>query len=218
MMDQNVAESSLDPEEQLTLDWTTLQAVERGAAGASARAWRTTRPLVVVGRHGRIADEVIEEHCQQDQVRVARRVSGGGAVVLGPGCINYAIVLPLDWCPRLTETATSFHLVLATLSAALDVPGLTIEGGSDLALHGRKVSGNAQRRGRYALLHHGTLLYDFDPGLAARYLKEPIRRPAYRRARPHREFIGNLPLSAATIEARLEAAWAALRLSPAVTG
>ena len=61
---------------------------------------------------------------------------------------------------------------------------------------GRKVSGNAQRRGRRALLHHGTLLYDFDPGLAARYLKEPIRRPAYRSGRCHADFIGNLPLSA----------------------
>ena len=43
------------------------------------------------------------------------------------------------------------------------------------------------------------------PGLAARYLREPARRPAYRAARRHAEFIGNLPLSAETIRARLEA-------------
>ena len=87
-------------------------------------------------------------------------------------------------------------------------------------LRGRKVSGNAQRRGRRALIHHGTLLYDFDPGLAARYLKEPARQPAYRAARRHAEFIGNLPLSAETIRARLETAWRAFGLTycPALAG
>ena len=135
---------------------------------------------------------------------VLRRVSGGGAVVLGPGCLNYAVVLSLASHPATGRVAASFRLVLRAIVEALDVPGLSIEGGTDLALHGRKVSGNAQRRGRRALLHHGTLLYDFDPGLAVRYLKEPVRRPAYRSGRCHGEFIGNLPLSAETIEARLD--------------
>jgi len=73
-------------------------------------------------------------------------------------------------------------------------------------LNGRKVSGSAQRRGRRALLHHGTLLYDFDPALAVRYLKEPSRQPAYRARRSHGEFLGNLPLTGEEVRARLVAA------------
>ena len=41
--------------------------------------------------------------------------------------------------------------------------------------------------------------------LAVRYLKEPARRPAYRAARSHSEFLGNLPLSVQEIRSRLAA-------------
>jgi lipoate-protein ligase A len=209
MMHQNVGETSLDPEKQLAGDWAMFQAVETAAADTVCRTWQASRPVVVLGRHGRLADEVIEEHCWADEVRVLRRESGGGAVVLGPGCLNYAVVLALDRHPQLADIAESFAVILRTAIRALEVPGLSIDGGTDLVLRGRKVSGNAQRRGRRALLHHGTLLYDFDSALASRYLKEPVRRPAYRSDRRHGEFIGNLPLSAEALRVRLKAAWRA---------
>jgi lipoate-protein ligase A len=208
MMPQNVTESSLDAEHQLSCDWTTFQTVEAGATKTICRAWQTVQPVVVVGRHGRVADEVIEANCDVDGVRVLRRESGGGAVVLGPGSVNYSIVFSLAAHPQLTAIAESFHIVLRAIVEALEVPGLSIAAGTDLVLRGRKVSGNAQRRGRHALLHHGTLLYDFDPDLAVRYLQEPRRRPAYREGRSHGEFIGNLPLSARSIRTRLAVAFA----------
>jgi lipoate-protein ligase A len=91
------------------------------------------------------------------------------------------------------------------------MPGLSVAGETDLAFRGRKVSGNAQRRGRRALIHHGTLLFEFDARLATRYLKEPARQPAYRVGRRHAAFLGNLPLSVETIRARLESAWSSFR-------
>jgi lipoate---protein ligase len=209
MMHQNLAESSLEAEKQLACDWTTFQSVETAAGGTVCRVWQARRPVVVLGRHGRVSEDVIEDHCRVDAVPVLRRASGGGTVVLGPGCLNYTVALSLDSHPHLANVANGFLFILRGLIEALDVPGLSVDGGSDLVWCGRKVSGNAQRRGRRALLHHGTLLYDFDSGLAARYLKEPLRRPAYRGSRRHGEFIGNLPLSAETIRVRLDAAWQA---------
>jgi lipoate-protein ligase A len=210
MMHQNTAESSLDPEKQLALDWSMFESVDAAAAATRCRVWHASQPVVVVGRHGRVEEDVIEANCGADRVPVLRRVSGGGAVVLGPGCLNYAVVLSLTSQPRLSDVADSFQLILRAIVEALDVPGLTIEAGTDLVLRGRKVSGNAQRRGRRALLHHGTLLYDFDARMVSRYLQEPVRRPAYRSGRRHGEFIGNLPLSDETIRVRLDAAWRAL--------
>jgi lipoate-protein ligase A len=210
MMHQNAVESSLDAEKQLALDWTMFQSVELKTATLACRTWHADRPVVVIGRHGRVVEEVREEYCGADHVPVLRRVSGGGAVVLGPGCLNYTVVLSFVENPAAAEVAASFRLILGAIVKALAVTGLSIEGGTDLALGGRKVSGNAQRRGRRALLHHGTLLYAFDPGLADRYLQEPVRRPAYRSGRRHGEFIGNLPLSAETIAARLDSAWRVL--------
>ena len=210
-MHENVEETRLDPEEQLTREWALFQSVEAGSPGNLCRCWQTTQPVVVVGRNSPIAADVMLDTCREDRVRVLRRFSGGGAVVLGPGCLNYALALSLVSRPELMNVAASFQLILGQIVSALDIPGLSVAGETDLALAGRKVSGNAQRRGRSALLHHGTLLYGFDAGLAARYLKEPARQPAYRAARPHAEFIGNLPLSAETIRARLEMVWSALR-------
>jgi lipoate-protein ligase A len=207
ILPQNIEETSLDPEEQLASDWALFQSVETGASGDLCRCWHVPRPIVVVGRHSRISDDVIQETCLMDDVGVLRRFSGGGAVVLGPGCLNYAVVLSLDSWPELSDVAVSFQFILGRIVAALGISGLSVAGGSDLVLAGRKVSGNGQRRGRRALVQHGTLLYDFDPGLATRYLKEPVRQPAYRANRCHEEFIGNLPLSAETIRARLKTAW-----------
>jgi len=210
-MHQNVEETSVAPHEHLARDWALFQSVEAGASGNLCRCWQATQPVVVVGRSSHIAADVVQETCRADGVRVLRRVSGGGAVVLGPGCLNYAVVLSFVSWPELTNVAASFRFILGRIVAALGIPGLAVAGETDLVLGGRKVSGNAQRRGRCALLHHGTLLYDFDAGLAARYLKEPARQPAHRAARRHAEFIGNLPLSAETIQTRLETVWSACR-------
>jgi lipoate-protein ligase A len=90
---------------------------------------------------------------------------------------------------------------------ALALPRLRHEGDSDLAIEKRKVSGNAQRRTRSAILHHGTLLYDFDAARAEQLLKPPQREPRYRRGRLDRDFLGNLPLTAKEIRRRLLAAW-----------
>ena len=202
-------ETHLDPEQQLEREWALFQSVETGASNSLCRCWQADRPIVVVGRNGLVAEDVILERCRADDVRVLRRFSGGGAVVLGPGCLNYAVTLSLVSRPALTNVAASFQFILERIATALRISGLSIAGGTDLALRGRKVSGNAQRRGSRALIHHGTLLYAFDSRLAIRYLKEPARQPAYRAARRHEEFIGNIPLSAETIQARLEAAWRA---------
>ena len=209
---------SLEPEEQLARDWALFQSVEKGTSESLCRCWQATQPVVVVGRHSQVAADVVQETCLSDGVRVLRRFSGGGAVVLAPGCLNYAVVLSLVSWPELTDVAASFQFILGRIVDALAVPGLSVDGDADLALDGRKVSGNAQRRGRRAVMHHGTLLFDFDAGLATRYLKEPARQPAYRAARRHTEFLGNIPLSAETIRVRLESAWRAWQLEISKVG
>ncbi|PWT86605.1 MAG: lipoate--protein ligase family protein [Blastocatellia bacterium] len=206
MMHQSVREESRTPEQHLEQEWQLFQHIEEGATSNLCRTWEATRPVVVVGRNTPLASQVVMEACGEDEVPVIRRFTGGGAVVLGPGCLNYALGLSLVVHPDLTDVTESFRVILGRIAAALPVAGLTTHGATDLALNGRKVSGNAQRRGRRALLHHGTLLYAFDARLAARYLKEPERQPTYRASRRHAEFMGNLPLSRKALEARLKTA------------
>jgi lipoate-protein ligase A len=85
-------------------------------------------------------------------------------------------------------------------------------GTSDLALvnqfaERRKFSGNSMRAKRTHLLYHGTLMYDADLSLIARYLRMPPRQPEYRAARSHAEFLINLPLARHEIIEAIDGAW-----------
>ena len=171
----------------------------------------------MLGRSGTIARDVDECACAADDVEILRRESGGGAVVVGPGCVNYTLVLSLDRRPELRDVGASYSRILGWIIDALGVPGLAMRGLSDLAIGDRKVSGNAQRRGAHALLHHGTLLCGLDPRLMERDLKPPERQPDYRLSRSHTAFVGSLPLSAREIISRLFSASESGILPPPAT-
>ena len=194
----------------ITLDAAHFRALEENKGGEVLRFWECESPAVVVGALATVGRQVDEDACLADGVPIVRRISGGGAVVLSRGCLNYSLILSLEARPELRPVAVSYSLILGPLLEALQLPGLSISGTGDLAIGDRKVSGNAQRRGRRALLHHGTLLYGFDVRLMTRYLKEPDRRPAYRGSRCHAEFVTNAPCAPGTIKLRMADAWSVM--------
>jgi lipoate-protein ligase A len=176
------------------------------AAGEEVlRFWESRETTVVLGRGNRAEDWVHADACVMDHVPVVRRDSGGGAVVLSAGCLNYSLVCSLERRPEWRNVAQSIEDILRPLSAAL---GTGFRKPGDLVIQERKVSGCAQRRNASCLLHHGTLLYDFDAGLAERYLKMPVRQPDYRKGRSHREFLSNLPFGAEEVRERVTVALA----------
>ena len=180
------------------------------------RLWESPQPLVVIGRSSRLETEVDVDACQALGIPVLRRVSGGAAVVAGPGCLMYALVLSYQLRPQLRVLSQAHRYVLGMLAAALDglTPGIICRGTSDLALEGRKFSGNSARCRRHHLLYHGTLLYDFPLSLIGRCLKMPPRMPDYRAGRPHGGFITNLPLAGEAIRQALVTTWDALEPCP----
>jgi lipoate---protein ligase len=199
--------------ENLALDEALLEEAEAaGEPRETLRLWESPQPLVVVGRSSRIDLEVRADACRASGISVLRRVSGGAAVVAGPGCLMYAVVLSYRRRPDLRLLSHAHRYVLDTLAAALTplAPGVQPCGTSDLAIAGRKFSGNSARCRRDHFLYHGTLLYDFPLDLIERYLTMPPRMPDYRAGRPHGGFVANLPLNAETIRAAIAAAWDAV--------
>lgn len=193
-----------DPHDAVAHDAALLAEVdERRTDTETLLFWESRRLAVVIGSSGVIDREVDRRACMEDDVPILRRVSGGGAVVVGPGCLNYTLILSLDRRPELRDVAFSYRVILGRIADALQAPGLNVHDTADLALHGRKVSGNAQRRGRITLLHHGTFLYRFNSSVMERYLSEPERRPHYRGRRAHRAFVTDLPNSADEIKQAL---------------
>jgi lipoate-protein ligase A len=190
------------PAENLALDEVLLESVCSRTRGGILRLWESPVPFVVLGISQRIADETDEAACAADGVPVLRRCSAGGCVLQGPGSLNFTLALRLDEHPGAASLHASYRYILEPLCRALAARGAAAEiaGLSDLAIGGLKVSGNAQRRKREAILHHGTLLYRPDYAGMARWLREPAERPDYRGARDHREFVGALPLERGALE------------------
>lgn len=194
------------PAENLALDEALLLAAEE--AGEVLRLWEVPTYAVVVGSGGSVSIDVNDTACADDGVPILRRASGGGTVVLGPGCLCFSLVLNYEHAPRLNEIPASNRYILGRVVRALaPAVSASVEGTSDLAVGGVKFSGNSQQRKRTHFLHHGTLLCGFDLTRVARYLNAPERQPDYRRARPHAEFVTNLPVSVEEAKKLLVTEW-----------
>lgn len=197
-----------DAAANLALDEALLLAAEDLGGGEVLRLWELPAPAVVLGSGGSVAIDVNVGACTANGIPVLRRASGGGTVLIGPGCLCYSLVLAYARAPGLEDIRASNRYVLEGIAKALG-PVLDVipEGTSDLAAGSAKISGNAQQRKRTHFLHHGTLLCGFDLPLMAKYLNTPERQPEYRRGRPHDEFVANLPCSVAEVKRLLVAQW-----------
>jgi lipoate---protein ligase len=198
--------------ENLALDEALLDEAEAGGAPVETlRLWEPRQAMVVVGRSSRIEAEVRVDVCRELGIAVLRRTSGGLAIVTGPGCLMYALVLSYQTRPELRVLDRAHRWVLSRLVSALGAlsPGVEHRGTSDLAIDGRKFSGNSVRCRRNHFLYHGTLLYDFPLPLIERCLTMPPRMPEYRDGRPHEGFVTNLPLRAEAIRGALVDVFAA---------
>jgi len=206
--------------ENLALDEALLEEAETASAPLETlRVWECPETVVVVGRSSQLRAEVDLSMCEQLGIPILRRPSGGGAVVLGPGCMMYALVLSRELRPALRRIDDAHAYVLERMVTALAdyAPGIERAGTSDLVLvQGNspnrqllKCSGNAVRVKRRHLLYHGTLLYDFPMDRIASCLLIPPRMPEYRAGRSHDRFLMNLPIARETLCSLLPRAWSA---------
>jgi lipoate---protein ligase len=211
--------------ENLALDEAMLEEAEAGASQGDSpifadakigtvpsevlRLWEPRQTAVVVGRSSRIPLEVSLDRCRELGIPVLRRISGGAAIVAGPGCLMYGLVLSYQLRPKLRVLNQAHRWVLDTLTEALGAltPGVQCRGTSDLAIGELKFSGNSVRCRRNHLLYHGTLLYDFPLPLIGQCLTMPPRTPDYRAGRSHEGFVTNLPLKPEAIRNALIAAF-----------
>lgn len=197
-----------DLEANLALDEAFLLEAEEGSGGEVLRFWEWPGYAVVLGAGGRLSMDVNEAACQLDGVPITRRSSGGGTVLLGEGSLVYTLVLSYSGARELRDLSSSYRWIMSKMAQALQPIGKAEHVGiCDLAVAGRKISGNAQQRKREFLLHHGTILYDFDLARIETYLHLPERQPDYRVGRSHGEFVTNLPSTAENLKALLRRVW-----------
>ena len=200
------------PQENLAADEALLDWREEESGDEILRFWEPRQHFVVLGYSNRTRTEVNLDSCKKLGVPVLRRCSGGGTVLQGPGCLNYALLLKIHGDSPLTNIAKANAFIMNrnrnALNPLLDDKVL-IQGHTDLTLQGLKFSGNSQRRKRHFLLFHGSFLLNLDLALVEQVLKMPSQQPQYRRRRAHKDFLTNLNLPSANIKEALKRAWSA---------
>jgi len=163
------------------------------------RFWESPEYFVVLGRIGKAQDDVKFDEIGNDCIPLVRRSSGGGTVLQGKGCLNYSLILSKEQDPQIADLRKSYQVILNKVIEAFKRLGIESMfcPTSDVALieNKKKISGNAQRRLKKFILHHGTILYDFDLKRIEQYLKTPKDIPEYRQGRPHLDFVTNISAS-----------------------
>lgn len=114
-------------------------------------------PSVIIGSNQAVLNEVDSDFCIEHDIRIIRRLSGGGAVYHDGGNLNYAFIQDSSGAPLSAR-------FLEPVVTVLHEWGIPVEIGKrkDLWLNGYKISGTASHVSRGRELHHGTLLYDTD--------------------------------------------------------
>jgi lipoate-protein ligase A len=212
------------PAENLALEEALLDAAEAGESGEVLRFWESPTHFVVVGYANKIATEVNVAACEAKGIPILRRCSGGGTVVQGPGCLNYAVVLRITETGPTRSISTANQYVMERIRVGIQSTignrqsAISIQGHTDLAIvtpHAPrptlKFSGNAQRRRKNFLLFHGTLLLNFNLPLISEFLLMPSLQPDYRHGRQHEQFITNLNLPVDVVKSAIAAEWQADR-------
>lgn len=113
-------------------------------------------PTVVIGRNQNIVAECNLRYLSENGIKVARRVSGGGAVYHDRGNLNYTFISPNNQYDKkkfMTVVIKAFN------SCGLDA---TLSGRNDVLIQGKKISGVSYYVGERNSLMHGCILVNSD--------------------------------------------------------
>jgi len=205
------------PAKNLACDEALLDWRDENGGEEILRFWESPATFIVVGYANKVATEVNVESCRARQTPIFRRCSGGGTVLQGAGCLNYALILEIKENSPLAGISGANKFIMERNREAIESKvqspkskvQISISGHTDLTLNGKKISGNSQRRRKNFLLFHGTFLLNFDLTLVSELLRMPSKQPDYRKKRSHGEFLTNLNLSADKVKAALQKIWKA---------
>jgi lipoate-protein ligase A len=157
----------------VALDEVLTDAVARGESPPCLRFWRWSEPAVIVGRCQSVTNEVDLAAAKEANIRVVRRMTGGGAMFLQPhGAITYSLYLPEEAVAGLT-IRQSYEVCEAWVVRGLRELGVDAHHVpiNDIACSDGKIGGAAQARRAGVVLHHTTMAYDMDPGEMVRVLR-----------------------------------------------
>lgn len=137
------------------------------------RFWQNEN-AVVIGKHQAMPAEVNTKIAAERNIKIGRRISGGGTVYHDLGNLNFTFIAN----NKNGENLIDFKQFTQPIIDAMAALNLEVKhsGRNDLLLNGLKISGNAEHLSQKLkrTLHHGTLLFNSDLNNLGAALKTPI--------------------------------------------
>lgn len=162
---QIVDDPAVSPMMNLALDEVLTERVGDGLRQPTLRIWEWDRSAVVIGSFQSFKNEVDPDGAAKHGFDVVRRISGGGAMLMGAEqIITYSLYVPASLVAGLTF-ADSYAFLDDWVLQALRAVGIeaTYQPLNDITSPHGKIGGAAQKRlANGGVLHHATLSYDID--------------------------------------------------------
>lgn len=156
---------STDPYFNLALEQHLFDTV--GQTQAIFMLWQNDN-AIVVGRHQNTAEEINADFVREHDIKVVRRLSGGGAVYHDLGNLNFTFIADAG-----VGLSLDLLLFCRPVAQALGMLGVIadLSGRNDITIRGQKFSGNAQYKKNGRVMHHGTIMFDSDLDVVGQALR-----------------------------------------------
>ncbi|TDQ42046.1 lipoate--protein ligase [Aureibacillus halotolerans] len=114
-------------------------------------------PSIIIGKNQNTVEEINTTYVEDNDIKVVRRLSGGGAVYHDLGNLNFSFITKDDG-----ESFHNFKKFTEPVIEALREFGVNaqLSGRNDIEADGKKISGNAMFSTRGRMFSHGTLMFD----------------------------------------------------------
>lgn len=146
-------------------------------------------PSIIIGRNQNTLEEINDAYVKEHDIKIVRRISGGGAVYHDLNNLNFSFQTDYD-----RQSLNNFRKFTKPVIKVLNKMGVEAElkGRNDIVVDDKKISGNAQYSTGKRMLSHGTLLFDTDMNEVTNALDVKMNKIESKGHKSVRSRVGNI--------------------------
>lgn len=162
--------------ENIALDAALLTAKNRENIPNTIRFLQFSPPAVLLGYHQSMEQEIRIEYCNEQNIDINRRITGGGTIFFDSSQLGWEIICDKKYFQMHVADSNFFEKLSQPLISSLNELGINalFRPRNDIEIDGKKISGTGGTEEGDVFLFQGTLLTDFDIVSMIKALRIPI--------------------------------------------